>query len=255
MRRLAKMTWLELKLFFREPITVIFTLAIPLIFLFIMGGVFGNTPDTDDQGGVVFRGVGPMDYYIPAYIALVVASLGLIGLPVHLASYRERGILRRFRASSVGLRNILGSQAVVMFLMGILGSIVLIVAAIAAYEPRFPKSPLLVLPAFILATLCFASLGVMLGSILPNARAAQGVGVLLWFVMDIIGGAGPPPEVLNEAMNWVGRFMPLTYTIRLLQDPWLGFGWGWTNTLIVLGITVGAALISVRFFRWESSRR
>lgn len=255
MRNLAKMTWLELKLFFREPITVIFTLAIPLIFLFIMGGVFGNTPDTDDEGSIVFRGVGPIDYYIPAYIALVVASLGLIGLPVHLAGYRERGVLRRFRASSVSLGSILGSQAAVMFLMGIVGSVILIVAAVAAYDPHFPESPWLVLPAFVLATLCFASLGVMLGSILPTARAAQGVGVLLWFVMDILCGAGPPPEVLNDGMTWVARFLPLTHTVRLLQDPWLGFGWNVLETIIVVGITIGAALISLRFFRWESYKR
>ena len=142
-----------------------------------------------------------------------------------------------------------------MFLMGIVGSIILIVAAVATYDPHFPKSPVLVIPGFILATLCFASLGVMLGAILPNARAAQGVGVLLWFVMDILGGAGPPPEVLSEAMTWVGRFLPLRYTIRLVQDPWLGFGWDWTSMLIVLGITLGAAMVSLRFFRWESRKR
>ena len=55
MRRLAKMTWLELKLFAREPLTVIFTMAIPLILLFILGGVFGNTPDPDE---IVYRGAG-----------------------------------------------------------------------------------------------------------------------------------------------------------------------------------------------------
>jgi ABC-2 type transport system permease protein len=251
-RSLAKMTWLEFKLFIREPITVIFTVALPVILLLVMGGVFGNTPRTDE---VVWRGAGPMDFYIPAYIALVVASFGLIGLPVHLAAYRERGVLRRFRASSVGLRNILGSQAAVMFLMAIVGSVLLIAVALAAYKPRFPVSPLLVLPAFILATLCFASLGVMLGSILPTARAAQGVGVLLWFVMMFLCGAGPPPEVLSSPMAWVGRFLPLTYTIRLVQDPWLGSGWNWTETLIIVAVTVVAALISLRFFRWESRKR
>lgn len=252
MRRLAKMTWLELKLFTREPLTVIFTMALPLILLFILGGVFGNTPDPD---GVVYRGVGPMDFYVPAYISLVVASMGLIGLPVHLAGYRERGVLRRFRASSVGLRNILGSQAAVMFSIAILGSILLVAVAVAAYDLRAPVSPALVLPAFILGALCFASLGVMLGSILPTARAAQGVGVLLWFIMIFISGAGPPPEVLSSAMTWAARLMPLTHTIRLLQDPWLGFGWNAGETLIVVGIAVVAALISLRFFRWESRRR
>jgi hypothetical protein len=91
----------------------------------------------------------------------------------------------------------------------------------------------------------------MLGSILPNARAAQVVGVLAWFVTDIPSSAGPPPEVLNDAMTWVARFLPLTHTIRLLQGPWLGFGWNVLETIIVVGISLGTVLISVRFFRWE----
>ena len=56
-------------------------------------------------------------------------------------------------------------------------------------------------------------------------------------------------------MTWAARLMPLTHTIRLLQDPWLGFGWNVGETLIVVGIAVVAALISLRFFRWESRRR
>jgi ABC-2 type transport system permease protein len=249
---LRKMSWLELKLFGREPLTVIFTLALPIILLFILGGVFGNTPDPE---GVVFRGRGPIDFYVPAYISLVIASLGLIGLPVHLAAYRERGVLRRFRASSVGLPNILGSQAVVMFIMAVLGGLLLIIVAATVYELSPPSSWLLSIPAFILSTLCFASIGVMLGSLLPTSRAAQGVGVLLWFVMIFISGAGPPPEVLTTALRGAARVMPLTHTVRLLQDPWLGFGWNWTETLIVVAVTIGAALISLRFFRWESRRR
>ena len=89
MRTLAKLTWVELKLFTREPITVIFTFALPFMFLFVMGEVFGKTP-ADPQA---FRGVGAMNYYTPAYIGLVMAAIGLISLPVHLAGYRERGVL------------------------------------------------------------------------------------------------------------------------------------------------------------------
>ena len=162
-RVLGKMSWLELKLFGREPLTVLFTTAIPVILLFILGGVFGNTPDPD-----VYRGVGPMDFYVPAYISLVVASLGLIGIPVHLASYRERGVLRRFRASSVGLPNILASQAAVMLVMAIVGGFLLILLAALVYDINAPVSPLLAVPAFVLSTLCFAALGVMLGSIFPR---------------------------------------------------------------------------------------
>jgi ABC-2 type transport system permease protein len=42
---------------------------------------------------------GGADYHVPADIATVIAAIGLIGLPVHLASSRERGVLRQFRAA------------------------------------------------------------------------------------------------------------------------------------------------------------
>ena len=60
MKLLGKLSWLELKLFLREPITVLFALALPLIMLFVMGGVFGNEAEAD-----FYRGVGAMDYSSP----------------------------------------------------------------------------------------------------------------------------------------------------------------------------------------------
>ena len=123
MNTLTRLTWVEIKLFIREPITVIFTLALPVIFLFVMGGVFGNTPEADDSGGVIFRGVGPLDYYVPAYFALVMMAIGTVALPVHLAGYRERGILRRLRASSISVWSVLGSQIIVSFIIAVVVTI------------------------------------------------------------------------------------------------------------------------------------
>jgi ABC-2 type transport system permease protein len=128
---LLKLTWVELKLFVREPITMVFTFALPLIFLFVMGGVFGNTPDPE---GEVYRGVGPMNYYTPAYIGLVIASIAVVGLPVHLTAYRERGVLRRFRASPLPLWAIFGSQVIVSLVVAIVGGILLTIVALFAYD-------------------------------------------------------------------------------------------------------------------------
>ena len=248
MRTLAKLTWVEIKLFIREPITMVFTFVLPLIFLFVMAGVFGNTPETDVE---IFRGVGATDYYIPAYIGLVIASIGVVALPVHLTAYRERGVLRRFRASSISVWTVFGSQVVVSFAISILSTILLIATAIPAYGAALPESPGLVAAAFVLSALSFSALGVLLGAILPTTRAAQGLGLILFFVMMILAGAGPPREVMTEAMHWIADATPLRYVILILQDPWLGFGWNVQASLIVFGITVAAVLLSARFFRWE----
>ncbi len=248
MRTLVKLTWVEMKLFVREPITMVFTFALPIIFLFVMGGVFGNTPDPE---GLIYRGVGPIDYYVPAYIGLVITSIGVVSLPVHLTAYRERGILRRFRASSISIWSVLGSHIIVSFVIAIIGGILITVLAILTYDAGLPESPGLFLTAFILSTLSFAAFGFLLGAILPNTRAAQGIGLLLFFVMLILAGAGPPREVMTEAMQIIGDITPLRYVILSLQDPWLGFGWNVKASLIVCGIMLLASLLSVRFFKWE----
>jgi ABC-2 type transport system permease protein len=69
--------------------------------------------------------------------------------------------------------------------------------------------------------------------------------------MMILGGAGPPPEVLTGTMRVVGSLTPMRYVILLLHDPYLGYGWPVNTSLIVAGITVVAAALSARFFRWE----
>ena len=251
MRTLLKLSWVEIKLFIREPITVIFTLALPVIFLFVMGGVFGNEVDTSDADMIVFRGVGALDYYIPAYFALVMMAIGTVALPIHLTGYRDSGILRRLRASSISIWSILGSQLVVSFITAIVGSLLILVFGILVYSPNLPQSPGLLIPAFILGTLCFTALGFFLGAVLPSTRSAQGLGLILFFVMMILGGAGPPPEVLTGVMDTIGKITPLRHVIIMLQDPSLGFGWNRDASLIVAGVTVVLTGLAYRFFRWE----
>jgi ABC-2 type transport system permease protein len=246
MQTLSKLTWVEIKLFVREPLTMVFTLALPIIFLLVMGGVFGNTPDP-----TVFRGVGPMDYYMPSYFGLVLAAIGLVALPIHLTGYRERGVLRRFRASSFSIWSVLGSQLIVSFVIAVLGSLLITGVGIVAYHPHMPAQPALLAPAFILATFCFTALGFFLGAVIPTTRAAQGLGLILFFVMLILGGAGPPPEVLTGAMSIIGDITPLRYVIITLQDPWLGFGWNGQASLITAGFMIVSIILSARFFRWE----
>lgn len=245
MRLFGKMSWLEMKLFVREPLTVLFALVLPLLVLFVMGGVFGNEADAD-----FYRGIGAMDYYVPAYVALVTASVGLISLPVHIAGNRELGVLKRYYASSMPAWVVVGASVVTTLVVSLVSSAILVLAAMLTYDVGAPASWPLVLAAFVAAALLFAAIGVLLGAVLPSARAAQALGVLLWFVLLMLGGAGPPPEVLTGAMDTVGQITPLRHAIRAMQDGWLSLdaGLSWSIT----GLTfIAATAASLRFFRWE----
>jgi ABC-2 type transport system permease protein len=243
---LRRMARVELKLFLREPLTVVFALVLPLIILVVMAGVFGNTPDPE-----YYRGYGPMNFYTPAYVGLVVAAIGVVSIPAHLAGNRERGVLRRFRASSVPLGVVVGAEALVSLVIALVSSVVLVVCAILAYGVGAPTSPLLLVAAFLVSALMFAAVGVVLGSLIPTARAAQAAGVLLWFLMLMVGGAGPPPESLTGVLGVLSYAVPLTYAARLLQGAWLEGAWGWADAGIVVTIGFVASLVTARLFRWE----
>lgn len=249
MTRVRKLAWVEAKLFVRDPSTLVFTLAFPLIMLFVLAEVFGNS--TADRDEIVWRGIGAIDFYVPAYVGLVAASIGLVSLPAHLASYREHGIFRRLRASGLSVRSLLAAEIAVTVVLAALGAVLVVVAAAAAYRNREPEAPLRSLAVFLLLTLTYAAVGILLGAVLPNARAAQGAGAILFFVTMLLSGAGPPPEVLTGPLRVVADLLPLTHGVRLLQAPWLGFAFDWTSLLAVLGFFAGASVLATRFLRWE----
>lgn len=252
MRLLAKLSWIEAKLFLREPLALVFTFAFPFFMLIVLAGVFGNDIEADDAEFLrVWRGVGPTDYYAPAYVALVIASVGLIALPLRMATYRERGVLRRFRAAGFSLPAVIGAQVVVAIALVILGSIGIALAARIFYGAMLPEAWPQSLAAYAIGLACFCAIGLALGAILPTARAAQGAGLILFFVMMMIGGAGPPRDVLTGAMRWLSDPLPFTHVVLILQGPWLGQGWAWPSFWIVIAFTAGGAAVSVRYFRWD----
>ena len=83
----------ELKLMTRDPLVLTFVFAFPVVTMLIIGGAFGTRPDP------AFDGTNPSHWYVASYLTVVIAATGLVMLPVHLASYRERGVLRRFAAA------------------------------------------------------------------------------------------------------------------------------------------------------------
>jgi len=246
-RVLVETSRVELLLLLREPVTLVFALALPVVNVVVLGAVFGDTPDPT---GRVFSGVGGATFYTPAYIALVAASVGLVSVPTQLAGYRERGVLRRMRASGMPVSALLSAQLSVGLALTVVGAAVVAALSVAVNHPQGPRQAGGVAVAFLVGSLSLLALGVLLGALLPTARAAQGAGVLLWFVLLILGGAGPPPEVLPSAMNAVGQVTPLRPVVRALQEPWFTGSWDLPALGALVAVGVGSLLVA----GWRLSR-
>lgn len=249
MRPFLELTWVELKLFAREPLTVVFVLVLPVVMLLVLNAAFADEP----VDPAVWEGHPAIDFYTPSYVALVIASTGVLSLPLHLAGYREQGVLRRFHASALPSGSLLGAQAVVASVGSGVGSLLLTVAALASYDAAAPRSVVGVVVAFLLVVLTFAVLGALLGMTLPSARAAQGLGVLLFFTFLMLGGPGPPREVLPPAMDVTAALLPVTHAGDLLRAPWLDGGWDLRATGVLTAVLAISALLLVLRTRSEET--
>lgn len=247
LRLALKLVWIEIKLFVREPITMMFTFLLPIFILVVLGGIFGDRPMELER----YRGVAMMDYYVPAYMALVLASLGTISLPVHLANYRERGVLRRFRASGMHEWALLTSQALVSLVVATIGSVLIFALGVLAFDAGMAKGSGDVALVFVVGAVTFSALGMLLASVMPTARAAQAVGMLLWFVMMFLSGTAGPPELMPAWLLDIGKALPLYHLVLPMVDSWNGFGINVTHTLITAGVGVGAVALTLRLFRWD----
>src|ERR1700733_12342809 len=117
----------ELKLMLRDPLVLTFVFVFPVLTMLIIGGSFGTKPDPG------FSNVNPAHWYVASYLTVVIAATGLIMLPVHLASYRERGVLRRFAAAGFPRWSFALAQLVVRLIQTAVACALLLAAAALVY--------------------------------------------------------------------------------------------------------------------------
>jgi ABC-2 type transport system permease protein len=247
MRGLWKLTWVQMKLYLREPIGAFFTVLYAPLMLVLFGSIYGNEPTP------FFGGRGTVDVSVPAYMGLIIVTVGLMSVPIQTASSREAGVLRRFRATPLRPTTYLLSSVAGNFVMELLGVVLLILVGKIGYNLRFDGNVLSVLAGFTLGTLAFFALGYLIAGLAPTARIAQTVGMVAAFPMMFLSGAAIPLEVLSDKVRAVSRFIPLTHVVTLLRGLWFGEGWGehLTEVAVLAAVLMVGVIISAKTFRWE----
>jgi len=247
MKSLLKMTWMEAKLFIREPVAAFFTLVFPLLYLFLFGIISGNEPTPQ------FGGQRTIDASIPGLTAVIICITGLMAITMTMSTYRDNGVLRRLRTTPISPLVVLVAQVIVVFVMTALGMLLLVIAGKLIYHVNFEGNALSMLAGFVLSSLSFFALGFVLAGTMPTARSAWIVGMVLMYPMMFLSGAFFTVEILPAAIQKVSAFMPLTYVVNLLRGLWYGQPWG--DHLLDVGVLAGmlvlGIIVSAKTFRWE----
>jgi ABC-2 type transport system permease protein len=237
---LTRLVQAELRLMLRDPLVLTFVFVFPVVTMLIIGGSFGTTPDP------AFENTNPAQWYVASYLSVVIGATGLVMIPVHLASYRERGVLRRFAVAGFPRWSFALAQIVVGLVAVLAASAVLLAVAAPVYGIPAVHHPASALLAYMFGAVAFVSIGVVLGSVLPSARAAQAIGLILFFPSFLLGAGGPPPQAMGATLRAVARYLPLTMVTDALRVPWLGLGTATGTLATVAGIALAATVLAAR---------
>jgi ABC-2 type transport system permease protein len=225
LRGFWKLTWLEIKIFLREPLGAIGTLLFPIVLFVVLGKIGGGRLASPAPRVPSFIGVD-----LPILIALMIA----IGAVMSLAT-------------------ILSAHVVVK--LGF--ALVTLLALIAAGKRVFPAQLTGPVGSFSIAvlfsTLSILAIGFVIASVVSVARFVQPVGALVFYPMLGLCGLFFPLDALSPQLRLVTRALPLTYAVSLMRGIWRGAGWlaHGTDIAALVMVMVVCVAISAKYFKWE----
>ncbi len=232
------LTLTEAKLLLREPLALFWGLAMPMVLLTVMGW------SASSIGGVPLVAV-----YEPIVIAFISVVFGVQGIPVQVAAYRERRILRRLATTPAGPVRVIGAQLIVSLAVVLAATAGVVAVGRLGFAVPLPRQLAGFAVVAVLAAAAMLSLGMLIGALAPTARTAGAAGTVLFFPLMYFAGLWTPQ--LSPAMRHIGQYTPLGAAVQALRDGMAG-AWPHPMTLAVLGAcTIGCAGIAARLFRWE----
>jgi ABC-2 type transport system permease protein len=248
MKGLWQLTWLEIKIFAREPLGLFGTIAIPVVVFVVLGRLMRGAAATPASPEAMFLKTG-----LPVLAAILMSISAVVSLVTIIAIYREGGILKRLRATPLHPATILTAHVLVKLLFTALTLALLLAAGRRFYAPDSAGTLLRFAAALLFSTAGVLSIGFLIASLVPTARFAQPLAGFIFYPMMALSGLFFPIALLPPWLRVASRVMPMTYAVSLLQGVWRGDPLSfhvWDIAAIAVFGALFAALAS-RFFKWE----
>lgn len=246
MKRFLTFLKVEGKLSLRCPDGIIFGIGMPVGVLLLIAIVAGS------------QSAGGADYSFlqSAFASLLtvgICATAFMGLPLTIADYRDKKILKHFFATPIRPFMILSVQVVIGMLTSFFSAVLVSLLAIFGFGYRMEGNPILFIGAFLLVMLSMYSIGMILASLCKTVKIANVVTTFVYFPMLFLSGATIPFELFPDTVQKVCNVLPLTHGIKLLKAVSLNM-WSqeiWISVALLIVFTVVGCIISVVSFKWD----
>lgn len=241
----------DLLVFWRNPQSRFFTIALPVIFLVIFTSVFGGNHTHVNGHRIEYS-----NYYVPGICALAIISASFVNLVITITAQRESGVLKRRRSTPVPAWVLIASRAVAAAIVAVVIVIVLLAIGRVAFGVSFPSAtiPGLVL-SVVVGAACFCCLAFALASFIRNEDSAQPIVQATMLPLYFISGVFIPKTQLSGTLSDIASVFPVSHLANALFTAFkpgtTGAGISGHDLLILAVWGVGGLLIALWRFSWS----
>jgi ABC-2 type transport system permease protein len=248
MKALLKLTWLETKIFVREPMGVFGTIGIPVIVFVVASRLVGPR-----VARAAIQPGGAVSAVLPVLASILMALSAISSLVTIISIYREGGILKRLRATPLTPAVILAAHVLVKLVFTGISLLLMVLAGRRFYPVTLHPHVASFALAVVATTLAILCMGFVIASMVPTARFAQLIGSVVFYPMLAVSGIFVPLASMPRSLVLLGNVLPMSHAVALLRGAWVGTGWlELLPHLGALALTIAISLgLTTRVFRWE----
>src|SRR5579872_1435089 len=193
-----------MKLALRNRAFIFFILVFPMALLFLYLGLVGR------------HRVEAVPYLLASVLALTVMG-SFWGLSIQLVTFREQGILRRFRVAPVGAGSLLASSILSNYILTLPTVAIEFEVARRIFHMREWGNLAGVFFLITLGIVTFAALGLIIASVTNSTQETQVINQILWSAFLFLSGATLPLPMLPVWIQRFALFLPATYLVTGLE--------------------------------------
>jgi ABC-2 type transport system permease protein len=240
----------QLKGFYRDPQAVIFTLVMPLLIMLVLS--LFNIHVTGPNG----QSRNYIDLLLPGMIALTAVNAGLQSVVFGIVRYKERGVLRRIKASPASAIAFINGVAASRVVMVAISCLVTYLVGRFVFQAHMSGNALALIVLSVASAPAFIAVGMIVVGLAKNEDQAGPMSFLFFLPMLLFSGMFVQRSGLNGAVAWVTHGLPMTYLVDALQRvAFLGQGFSSTLWTDIAGLAVWAIIataIAAKTWKWES---
>ncbi|MDO5676408.1 MAG: ABC transporter permease [Propionibacteriaceae bacterium] len=235
----------EVRMFTRSPASLIWALLPMLAAVVIAAIPAARNPNP------AFGGLSVSQAYTPTLTIFAISMTGLVLLPQLLGDYREMGFLRRLRTTPASAADLLKAFLALMAALCLLAALVIGLAPLP-FGGAVAAAPLRYTVAVLLSTAAFLALGTVLCAVIPNPKAASGVGTAVAATQWFAAGMWFPRHLFPEWLSLLTDLLPGGAATTLMSEAMVpGAATNWLAVAVCGGWSAVGILVALKTFRWE----